>query len=585
MRTFPGPLSCVPGRRLRGAPSACVLAVVACLGAGTALPAAVETTGPVVELPKFEVKDSRVLPPPESWRYAQVPGFEILSNISAGATKRFVDDFMLLQTVIETIMPGLSRGQVPVPTALILCGKGDAFEKFVPADERGIRFGKNSLFFQDTERAAIVVDFELAELQLSDNTTEESDPYRGFYLEYFRFLIRKQTAKPPPLWFEEGLVQIFAAMDFNRKWITFAQIGDGFGGEKIGDFNRRLAQRALIPFRDFLEPERARERGTFWAAQCYAWVHMCLYGQNMKFQRPFVEYLKRLDQEPATEELFKACFKKTYKQMELELRGYIGFTNYKAMQYTAKKGQELPKPPPIQLGDAKDADVGRIKGEVLRLAGHGEPARLALIAPYVRGERDVRLLAALGLDEVRAGQPERARKFLEAAAAANVDRARAHLELGRLRLDEAKAKPAGPEGKLSPAQVTAVLTPLFHARKTPPPMAEVYTLIAETWAHSAQAPERSHLDVVIEGVRRFPREGTLLMEATLLAARRGFKAEAAALAKHGARVAKEPGEQERFQMIASSFEAEAAGEATLQRDPKQEAAPARTPGPVIPELK
>jgi hypothetical protein len=130
-----------------------------------------------------------------------------------------------------------------------------------------------------------------------------------------------------------------------------------------------------------------------------------------------------------------------------------------------------------------------------------------------------------------------------------------------------------------------VLTPLFQARKTPPPLAEVYTLIAETWALSAQAPERSHLDVVIEGVRRFPRDSTLLMEATLLAARRGFREEAVALAKLGARVAKEPGEQERFQMIANSFAAETEAEATLQRDPKQEAAPARRPGPVLPEIK
>jgi hypothetical protein len=381
-------------------------------------------------------------------------------------------------------------------------------------------------------------------------------------------------------------VQIFAAMDFNRKWITFAQIGDGFGGEKIGDFNRRLSQRALIPFRNFLEPERARERGTFWAAQCYAWVHMCLYGQNKKFLRPFVEYLTRLDHEPATEALFKECFKKTYKQMELELRGYIGFTNYQAVQYTAKKGQELPKPPPIALSDAKDADVGRIKGEVLRLAGHGDSARLALIAPYVRGERDPRLLAALGLDEKLAGQDERARRFLEAASTAKVDRARAYLELARLRLAEARAQPEGAERKLSARQVTAVLTPLFEARKLPPAMADVYTLIAETWAASATAPERTHFEVIVEGVRKFPRHTELLMEATLLAMRQGFAEEAGGLARLGVRVAKEPGEQERFRMIADSLApADPAPAATLEPDPKTEAAPARTPGPRLPDLK
>ncbi len=548
----------------------------------------VPISGEVIELPKFEVTDSRVLPPPESWRYAQIPGFEILSNASQSATKRFVDDFLLLQMVIDTIMPGLSRGNVPVPTALILCGRGNAFEQFLPVDQTETRYGKNSLFFSNPERAAIVVDFELAELLLSDNTTEESDPYRGFYLEYFRYLIRRQMSRPPPAWFEEGLVQIFAAMDFNRKWITFAQIGDGFGGEKTGDFNRRLSQRALIPFRKFLEPGQTQERGTFWAAQCYAWVHLCLYGGNQKLQRPFVTYIQSLDTEPATEELFKKCFGKTYKQMEMELRGYIDFTNYKAMQYKAKKGQELPKPPAIALTEAPDAVVGRVKGEVLRLAGHGEDARMAMIAPYVRGERDPRLLAALGLDEKLAGKDDRARKFLEAAATAKVDRARAYLELGRLRLAEAQAKPAGPKGQLDGAQVTAVLTPLFTARKLPPPQADVYTLIAQTWALSALPPERSHFDAVLEGVRMFPRDVTLVMEATLLAAKRGFRKEAAGLARLGTRVATEPGDQERFRMLAASFEEDPGVAETSSVHvvgPIDEPAPARRPGPVLPELK
>ena len=55
--------------------------------------AAVAAAGPVVELPKFVVTDSRELPPPESWRYATMPGFEILSNASDKATQRLLRDF------------------------------------------------------------------------------------------------------------------------------------------------------------------------------------------------------------------------------------------------------------------------------------------------------------------------------------------------------------------------------------------------------------------------------------------------------------------------------------------------------------
>lgn len=526
------------------------LAAVVLAAAGFA---AEPTPGPVIELPKFEVTDSRLLPPQEKWLYAEIPGFEILSNISERETKRFVRDFLLLQSVIREIMPGLTMGRVPVPTALLLCGRGKGFDEFLPADGTVERYGSNQLFFQSPERAAIVVDFAISELQIDNELRLESDPYRAFYAAYFRFLIRRQLSKPPPPWFEEGLVQLFAATEFDRKTIVFAQIGDGFGAEKIGDFNRLLNQRALMPLGEMLATE-PRQRGTFWAAQCYCFVHYCLYGLNKKNQQAFIRYVYRLNDEEPTEALFKECFGKTYNQFGIELRGHIGFTAGKKIEYRAKKGQELPEPPPVTLVQGSDADIGRIKGEVLRLGGNGTAARNHLIAPYVRGERDPRLLAALGLDEKLAGQDARARKFLEAASAAKVTRARAYLELARLRLDEARAGAKDGKPSLTPEQMTAVLTPLFTARQQPPPMADVYALIAETWSLSALPPQEEHLAVVLEGVMRFPREMPLLLQATLLAAKRGFFERARELAERGTKLAREPGDKDRFASLAAAFE-------------------------------
>jgi hypothetical protein len=514
--------------------------------------AALETTGPVVELPKFEVTDTRILPPPEKWRYAEIPGFEILSSISERETRRFVNDFLLLQEAMNVIMPGLRASPVAVPTSLILTGRGDRFQQFVPVRRGEDRYRTNSLFFHETERGVIVVDFELPELRLDDNTTIESDPYRSFYREYFRYIIRRNLGQRPPPWFEEGLVQLFASIDFQKKWISFAMIGDGFGGERTGDFNRLLARRSLLPLNElFANPPR--RRGSLWNAQAYAFVHMCLYGRGQRYQRGFVQFLQRLEHEPASEELFKECFKMDYKKMALELRGYIDFTDYKFIQFSAKKGQALPDPPAFQVRDAPDAVVGRIKGEALRLAGHGQDAHNALIAPYVRGERDPRLLAALGLDEVRGGHDERALKFLQAAANARVDRARAYLELGRLRLKLARAA-AGPEGRLDATQLNVVLTPLFTARGLPPPLAEVYTLIADAWLSAAVAPHPDHFSVLLEGIRLFPRDLPLLARATRLAAERDLLPEARALAERGVNLATNEADREPFRAIATSLE-------------------------------
>jgi len=517
---------------------------ILCLGALLALPlgaAGADAPAPVVpgeiiELPKFEVTDSRVLPQPETWHYAAIPGFEVLSNISERETKRFVNDFLLLQEAIGVLMPTLRNTNVAVPTSLLLCGRGDRFNRFMPADRGDDLYRTNSLFFADPERGAIVVDFALSELLLADNTSIEADPYRGFYKEYFRHLIRQQMGRKPPAWFEEGLVEMFSAIDFNKKWITFAQIGDGFGGGKDSDFNQMLGRRALMPLPEMF----ARETITsdrFWSAQCYAFVHMCLYGRGQRYQQGFLKFLTRLGSEPPSEEMFKECLGKSFKEMNLELRGYLDFTDHKYMQFTAKKGQALAEPPPVALREATEAESGRIVGEALRLGGHGAAAHLALIAPYIRGSRDPQLLAALGLDERLAGHEDRARKFLEAAMQAKVARPRAYLELARMRFATVTQAVSGKADKrFSEAQAADVLEPLAAARSQPPPMAEIYELAAEVWARSARPPGRDDLKFINEGVNHFPRRPLLLVRAAEFNLRHGDPEDARKIINYGLRV-------------------------------------------------
>ncbi len=517
----------------------------------SAEPAASES--PPIELPKFEVTDSRVLPPMASWHYASIPGFEILSSISVRQTKRFVDDFLLLQAAINEIMPGFTGGNVTVPTSLILTGRGNDFERFMPAERGDDRYRINSLFFDDPERGAIVVDFALSEILLDDNTTEEADPYRGFYKEYFRYLIRRQSGGKSPAWFEEGLVQLFASIDVTKKWINFAMIGDGFGGPRTGDFNRQLARQHLLPMPELFAGPPA-ERTANWAAQSYAFVHLCLYGRGQKYQKGFLKFLTRISQEPLTEEIFKECFGLDFRAMAFELRGYIDFTDYKSMQFIAKKGQSLPDAPLFTLRDATDAESGRIVGEALRLGGHTDEARLALIAPYIRGERDARLLAALGLAERLDGKNARARTFLEAAAQAKVERPRVYFELARLNFEEATATAA----PFTDAQVARILVPLNHARQQRPPMVQVYGLLAAVWAQAARAPSREEFSAVIEGVQIFPRSTGLVWRVATLAAQRNFSPEALALARHGVKISRDPADRNRFETLVHALERDAA---------------------------
>lgn len=269
-------------------------------------------------------------------------------------------------------------------------------------------------------------------------------------------------------------------------------------------------------------------------AQCYAFVHLCLYGEGKRYQKPFVEFIRRTAAEPATEAVFQECFDMTYQQIALLLRGYTQFTAYHYAEFRAKEGGAgLAEAPPFELREATQAEIGRIKGETYRLGGHPDLARTSLIAPYLRGEKDPRLLAALGLHERSVGRDDRARNFLEGAAAAKVERPRAYLELARLRFGDLKARAGAADGKLDSEQLRAVLDPLLVACSQPPPMGDVYELIAEAWIAAATAPTADDLQLLYRGAQRFPARLRLIYLTATLAIRHGDTKNARILVEHG----------------------------------------------------
>lgn len=555
-------------------------------------------SGPVVELPKFVVTDNRELPPPESWRYATIPGFEILSNASEKATQRLVRDFEQFRQALSYVWPMPQR--ISQTTALIISGKGNKFDAFVPKGRGVVDAGTASLFLKQGPQTAIVIDLQSTTLNIlnvdgADDAATGTDSGlisvehdKQLYREYVRYLLSR-TEPRTPAWLEEGLSQIIMKMRFDRRTIEFAKLEDpntvstqaamtaelnalataddpdaatlpGAPAEDR-DFNAALRRRALVPLDKFFavkhdSPEATNVLGNnVWAKQAYAFVHMCLYGERGRFQKPFGTFLQRLSREPVTEAMFKECFNMTYKQMLMQIRGYCDFTSYEAKELRSTKGGPdlIDTPPPLALREATQSEVGRIKGEALVLAGHRGAARAELIAPYTRGERDPNLLAALGMYEKASGENERARKFLEAAVAGKTTRPDACLEVARMRYADALAKPEGPDKMFSAAQVKAITEPLLLGRKQPPHNYAIYDLLADTWARSAVKPKREDAIPVIEGALLFPTRLKLVYQCVFFAAEIGDNKSAHALADHGIKYAPDATVKKRFEDVKATL--------------------------------
>ncbi len=316
-----------------------------------------------------------------------------------------------------------------------------------------------------------------------------------------------------------------------------------------------LGHKALVPLQEFFtlahdSPEALNPLGNNrWAKQAYAFVHMCLYGRDGRYQKPLALFVRRLGKEPASEALFTDCFKMSYKGMLDELRGYINVTDYKHIEAHVK----LAESPPLVLRDATQAEVGRIKGEAFMLGGHPEKARVEFITPYIRGERDPRLLASLGIFEHTVGEDNYAGRFLNAAIAAKVERPEAYLTLAQIRYAEAMAKPGTTDGDFSPTQTTQVIEPLLAARQQAPQLQAVYELIADTWAHSAAKPKKEDIAVLVEGVRLFPHRLRLLYQTAVFAADTGMNEVAGPLVDYALQVAPDAKTKEPFEKLKAAL--------------------------------
>jgi hypothetical protein len=437
--------------------------------------------------------------------------------------------------------------------------------------------------YRKSEQAAIILDLQAKAINLAvDNLNEPAtggnadvrvDHYKQFYREYIKYIMSRSQPRPPA-WMIEGVAQIAMRMKFEPTAIILGSVEDPrkqsaaatlttTASEDLdnsavpdaevedADFNLALQRHALIPWDKFFainhdSPESLNALGNNrWAKQSYAFVHMCIYGRGKRYQEGFLKFVDRASKEPVTEAMFKECFGLGYNKMLSVLRGYIDFTDYKYEKFVVKSGQ-LPTPIPLALRDATDAEVGRIKGEALQLAGHSDAARIAFLAPYVRGARDPDLLASFGLLEHAGQRDDKARKLLEAAAAGKTTRARAYLTLASMRFADAINTPDGAGGKLSSKQTISVLEAAFEARAHLPAMAGTYEIIADAWLRSSAKPKREHLAVLNEGILKFPTNGVLLYKTAALKLQSGFVEDAAPLIEMGLETTQDPALKERF---------------------------------------
>lgn len=489
---------------------------------------------PVVELPTFVVEEKVKLPPKEKWRYGTIPAFEILSEISDKDTEALVRD---IQTAIQV---GEYNWPVKIKTdkriTVIFCKNERSCNDF--------GFIENTRKISPLTTRYYITPWDWEHHFVIYNTSRLLSQKTWHRMMTFYGLRIAQTEPRQPHWMS-------LAASFANRMTSVEKDEIRTSRKSIDhlDIRRRPRLSNLVPAKSDIPNDTVvvvtgkgrtsaskyvKEQGLpFEFSMAFrVFSEICLLNKNARYEKPFIQFINRARLEPVSQELFKECFGKDLIELEKEVSDYLGRANFiKAVpSKTIKTTLEYA---PLALRDATDAEVGRVKGEALAFMQAPKiPPRLMLRAPYARGERDPRLLAAIGLHEYKIGNIKEARRFLEEAVRQKVDRPRAYIELAQIYYDDARKSANGKNGKLSVAQIKLIMALLDDARALPQTIPEVYDMIAEVCANAESQAAQPWLGTIDEGLQAFPYHAELFCQGAAAFANAGYYKEAAKLVSY-----------------------------------------------------
>jgi hypothetical protein len=507
-----------------------------------------------------------VLPKAERWWYATFDGFELISNEDRRETEQFIQRFRLYREALEFVGP--SRASPAVRRAIVLCGNRKDFLQITNRKDVGSlletcvmhRNHEGCYFVIDNDTRYIRL-HGLA-TQLEDRTwvkEMEVDSLRGLLRQYFLSTQSVDAIAAGPAWLIEGLSQLVMDLEVKPDEIRYGRVDNEKNGYVIlasndytvwtnrpvniaeefsrlkqsetlryngdikedtidvdyayyvGDrpFHTVLRNARLLPLKTLFERTSSAHsdcyptEDTRWQKQSYAFVHLCRFGFNQRYRASLNQLIESLKTQAMSEELFITCFGMGYREMESILRGYIKAPRAKYDRYKFHESSHI-EVEPVELAEASQSDIARIKGSAMRLAGANDEALDALRVAFDRGKRDLALIEALGVAEWEAGRYDRCRPFLLHALQNGSKRPLVWASYARLRLHDLEtAAQADPEALHAiEGEIWALL---LHMRQLEPLVPEVYR-VANEWRRICSDPRKDALETLMqEGSSLFPR--------------------------------------------------------------------------------
>jgi hypothetical protein len=550
MTGFPGGTLRAGRRRLlAGASSlAAVALALAWAPAGAAADAA-EPEEPVIRMEPVFVEAASANP----WQYFRVPGFEVISHCPDDFNQVYARALRASTAAREALLPPDFWGRPSTPMKIVLYNREPAavgdLTKVKPIDLSWIAG-------EDVPPGSYAAMRSHPTVVGDGDTFINCGNYRnllssteGFYVDPDSEILLRCRVPQLPGWFMAGLLgpggvlathtlepsagggraAVFPSLTWVSKAETAALVKDP------------LRPRTVMPLREFFGrkvPEGDRAAWDAEAALLARWGLLGAGPEGRPHRDGFLDLARAACREPVTEALFRGCLGMGYAEAEEQLRAYVGL----AVRGPVRLPLLLPPEAPVDIREAEPSEVARIVGDWGRLEGRAvglqnldfqreclEQADRLFERIYARQSGDAQFMAAFGLYALQVGDLKRGREALESATGSGVVRARAYLELARLRLGDSLPYEEQGLGDLVPKDYEQIVRLLATAREQMPALVGSYLLLARAIEHGPGNPSAADLEVLDQAVGLFPRNASLAYTVATLYKRLGHPAKAEAV--------------------------------------------------------
>lgn len=524
-----------------------------------------------------------------TWRYAEMPGYEILSCCPDSVTSDFMHGLVRAETLLQLLVPKEYWAKSDVPRVIILSLPANL--ALMPRELRGEENGNRNPTAPsgklNLDRSRIIPNIELGDQDCSMvfATLEPRDFDRQrFLMDPAHVRVLLSTRQPPwPDWLVAGEANLYTAlyratvqdsavaMEFQNQKDTFSipplewisqelttalikeQTGRKSGKTPAAQENEL---KRFIPLEVMLTHKPSPESAEWpvWNAQATLFVRWALSSESPSRNEAFWRFAARAAKgEPITESLFREAFGFGYDQTLVELNDYLRIAIKRPIDL------HLPKADPVitSIRLATETEILRIKEDWTRLVAAYLKTRFpeaksldkrhrAALRACEAGNPDPRLLAAVGLFESDTEHDNSARVFLESAIESKVVRPRAYYELARIRYATVKNFDGSP---VSAAAAERAVAPLLLSFGQSPALRDSYSLAAKICLNSEIILTPENLQLINRGPGFFPEDLELLYNIALLNYRQGSNEEARRLTERGLRSSNDPEMRAKFEQL------------------------------------